>query len=144
MSNNTVSKCLKNHKSKCWRRGGKQLTQRIFMRAVIQCLLVWHVSCFESLCHLFFQSSFLWSDKLLYRAIGHAKVSQKKFNAILPVCKQTWELRIKGLVWLFLGVQEFTSLKADIDQDISGGFAFSRYFHETFPWRKCSVKALVS
>ena len=69
------------------------IKQGIFMRAVIQCLLVWHVSCFESLCHLFFQSSFLWSDKLLYKAIGHAKVSQKKFNAILPLCKQTWELK---------------------------------------------------
>ena len=73
------------------------------MRAVIQCLLVWHVSCFESLCHLFFQSSFLWSDKLLYKAIGHAKVSQKKFNAILPLCKQTWELKKRLTVWGGIG-----------------------------------------
>ena len=42
---------------------------------------------------------------------------------------------------LFLiGPQSFTSLKADLCQDINGGLAFSKYLNGTFPWRKCSVK----
>ena len=40
--------------------------------------------------------------------------------------------------------QSFTSLKADLRQDINGGLAFSQCQNGTFPWRKCSVKALVS
>ena len=43
-----------------------------------------------------------------------------------------------------LWAQLFTSLKADLHQDINGGFAFSRCLNRTFPWRKCSVKAFVS
>ena len=42
------------------------------------------------------------------------------------------------------GSKSFTSLKADLRQDLNGGFAFSRCLNGTFPWRKCSVKALVS
>ena len=42
-----------------------------------------------------------------------------------------------------LRTQSFTSLKADLRQDINGGFALSRCLNGTFPWRKCSVKALV-
>ena len=41
------------------------------------------------------------------------------------------------------GAQSLTSLKADIHQDINGGFAFSRCLNGTFPWRNCSVKTLV-
>ena len=40
--------------------------------------------------------------------------------------------------------QSFTSLKSDLHQDINGGFAFSRSLNRTFPWRTCSVKALVN
>ena len=40
--------------------------------------------------------------------------------------------------------QSFTSLKADLCQDINRDFAFSRCFNETFHWRKYSVNALVS
>ena len=43
-----------------------------------------------------------------------------------------------------LRAQSFTSLKADLCQDINGGFAFSRCLNEKFSWRKCSVKGLVS
>ena len=32
----------------------------------------------------------------------------------------------------------------DLRQDIMGCFVFSRCLNETFPWRKCSIKALVS
>ena len=32
-----------------------------------------------------------------------------------------------------LGAQSFTSLNADLRQDINGGFAFSRCFNGTFP-----------
>ena len=37
-----------------------------------------------------------------------------------------------------------TSLKVDLRQDIKEGFVFSRCINGTFPWRKCSVKSLVS
>ena len=40
--------------------------------------------------------------------------------------------------------QSFTSLMADLHQGMYGGFAFSRCLKEIFPWRRCSVKALVS
>ena len=43
-----------------------------------------------------------------------------------------------------LRAQLFTSLNADLRQDINGVFAFSRCITGTFPWRKCSVKALVT
>ena len=32
------------------------------------------------------------------------------------------------------GARSFTSLKADLRQDINGGFAFSRFLNGTFPW----------
>ena len=41
------------------------------------------------------------------------------------------------------GSKSFTRLMADLRQDINGGFAFSRCLNGTYPWRKCSVKALV-
>ena len=41
-----------------------------------------------------------------------------------------------------LRVQSFTSLKADLRQDINGGFAISIWLNGTFPWGKCSVKRL--
>ena len=34
-------------------------------------------------------------------------------------------------------------MKADLSQDINGGFAFSRCLNGTFPWRKYSIKALL-
>ena len=40
-----------------------------------------------------------------------------------------------------IGPKSFTSLKADLSQEINGGFAFSR--NGTFPL-KCYIKALVS
>ena len=43
---------------------------------------------------------------------------------------------------LTLGAQLVTSLKADLCQDISGCFAFSRHLNGTFPGRNCSVKTL--
>ena len=44
-----------------------------------------------------------------------------------------------------LGAQSFTSLKAVLRQDIINRcFAFSWCLNRTFPWRKCSVKVLVS
>ena len=42
------------------------------------------------------------------------------------------------------GAQSFTSLKEDLYQNLNGGFAISRCLNGTFPWRKCSVKALVT
>ena len=45
---------------------------------------------------------------------------------------------------LWFRVYSFTSLKADLQQDINRGFAISRCLNVTFPWRKCSVRALVS
>ena len=35
-----------------------------------------------------------------------------------------------------LGAQSFTSLKADLHQDINRGFAFSRSLNETFPYEE--------
>ena len=43
-----------------------------------------------------------------------------------------------------LWAQSYTSLMADLCQDMNGGFAFSRCLNGTFTWRKCSSKALVS
>ena len=43
-----------------------------------------------------------------------------------------------------LGPQSFTSLKADLRQDIHGGFALSRCLNGIFPLRQCSVNDLVS
>ena len=40
--------------------------------------------------------------------------------------------------------QSFTSLKADLRQDINRGFAFIRYLNGIFPWGKYSVIALAS
>ena len=37
--------------------------------------------------------------------------------------------------------QSFTYYKIDFYQDIKRGFALIRCLNETFPWRKCSVKA---
>ena len=38
--------------------------------------------------------------------------------------------------------QSFTSLNADLCQDINGSFALSRCLNGTLPWRKCSFKRL--
>ena len=51
-------------------------------------------------------------------------------SLLLPIC----------IFW----PQLFTSMKANLQQDINGGFAFSRCLNGTFPWRKCSIKALAS
>ena len=42
-----------------------------------------------------------------------------------------------------LRAQLFTSLKADLRQDIYGGIAFIRCLNGTFPLRNCLVKTLV-
>ena len=39
-----------------------------------------------------------------------------------------------------LGVQSFTSMKEDLCQDLSRGFAFSKCLNGIFPWRKWSIK----
>ena len=39
--------------------------------------------------------------------------------------------------------QSFTSLMADLRQDINRVSSFSRCLNGTFPWRNCSVKTLV-
>ena len=45
----------------------------------------------------------------------------------------------------WIRAQPFTSLKADLLHDINRDFAFIRCLNnETFPWWKCSVKALVN
>ena len=50
-----------------------------------------------------------------------------------------------GFLIYILWAQLFTSLKADLCQDMYVGFAFSRCLNGTFPWRKCcSVMALVN
>ena len=41
------------------------------------------------------------------------------------------------------GTQSFTSLMADLCQDIKRVSWLSRYLNGTFPWRNCSIKTLV-
>ena len=50
----------------------------------------------------------------------------------------------QGLLGNTLRDQSFTLLKADLCQDINGGFTFSKCLNGTFPWGKCSISALVS
>ena len=45
--------------------------------------------------------------------------------------------------YIIYRAQLFTSMKADLSQDINWSFAFSRCLNGTFPWRKWSFKALV-
>ena len=40
--------------------------------------------------------------------------------------------------------QSFTSLMADLHQDINRVSSFSRCLNGTFPWRNCSIKTLVN
>ena len=51
------------------------------------------------------------------------------FKYLFPFCK--------------LRAQSFTSLMADLRQDINRVPSFSRCLNGTFPWRNCSVKTLV-
>ena len=52
-------------------------------------------------------------------------------------------------IWLFLKniylfrAQSFTSLMADLCQDIKRVSSFSRCLNGTFPWSKCSIKTLL-
>ena len=50
---------------------------------------------------------------------------------------------ILGWVPYILGAQLFTSLIADLPQDINRVSSFRMCLNETFPWRKCSVKTLL-
>ena len=73
------------------------------------------------------------------------------FNPNL-ISRIEWKFFKRQYIWVWksinlfqrLRAQSFTSLTADIRQDINRGFTFSRCLNGTFPWRKCSVKALVS
>ena len=59
-------------------------------------------------------------------------------------CLETVMCNINLIIYLVFRTQSFTSLKADIHQDIKGGFAFNLWLNATFPWRKGSINALVS
>ena len=76
-------------------------------------------------------------------------------TANVPMSAQTWRILVflnicSGKHWcpwlspFNPGAQSFTSLKADLRQDINGGFTFIRFLNGTFPWRKGYVNAFVS
>ena len=44
-----------------------------------------------------------------------------------------YNLSFKGIYFIPLRAQSFTSLKADLCQDINGGLAFYRWINGTFP-----------
>ena len=50
---------------------------------------------------------------------------------------------VEGNVFFNFRDQSFTSLMADLSQDINRVSSFSRCINGTFPWRNCSVKTLV-
>ena len=93
-----------------------------------------------------------------FLSLSYFFISHVTFGQIRKTCQKTdeamwtshknWrghhEYSLKHGIVHFGRVQSFTSLKVDLHQDINGGFAFGRCLNGTFPWRKCSIKALVS
>ena len=51
--------------------------------------------------------------------------------------------KLRKKIVLVKWAQSFTSLMADLRQDINGVSSFRRCLNRTFPWRNCSVKTFV-